>query len=270
MSIRKRRCSVFVFVLCIGWLNRGVTQTTAQTPEDPMAVGKKALQHEKWEDAQKFFEAFLSDNPSNSEAQYYFGFALFGEKQYARAEQIYSKMIAVNPKMWGAHSGLAEVYSAEERWPEFDRERKLLREARDRGEPGTNKTGSDVIDVLYVGSERYIVREFHLLDGRVRTRYRFMHFDGQGKMDSWFACESDDIDQVGFAKQHPDLAAQGKRSFSLDSNNAPTTLPDGKQTRTEGLIKFYWDGEPTYETVRADVLKSLSYKSTVPAPSAKQ
>ena len=133
MSIRKRRCSVFVFVLCIGWLNRGVTQTTAQTPEDPMAVGKKALQHEKWEDAQKFFEAFLSDNPSNSEAQYYFGFALFGEKQYARAEQIYSKMIAVNPKMWGAHSSLAEVYSAEERWPEFDRERKLLREARDRG-----------------------------------------------------------------------------------------------------------------------------------------
>ena len=89
------------------------------------------------------------------------------------------------------------------------------------------------------------------------------HHRNQGEYDS---C----IDQVGFAKQHPDLAAQGKRSFSLDSYNAPTTLPDGKQTRTEALIKFYWDGEPTYETVRADVLKSLSYKSTVPAPSAKQ
>jgi hypothetical protein len=59
--------------------------------------------------------------------------ALFGEKQYAKSEQIYSKTIAVNPNMWGAHSSLAEVYSAEERWPEFDRERKLLREARDRG-----------------------------------------------------------------------------------------------------------------------------------------
>jgi hypothetical protein len=179
-------------------------------------------------------------------------------------------MIAVNPKMWGAHRSLAEVYSAEERWPEFDGERKLLREARGRGEPGTNKTGSDVIDVLHVGGERYIVREFHLLDGRGHTRYRFMHFDGQGKMDYWFACESDDIDQVGFAKQHPDLAAQGIRSFSLDSYNAPTTLPDDKQTRTEGLIEFYWDGEPTYETVRADVLKSLSYKPRVPAPSTKQ
>ena len=31
-----------------------------------------------------------------------------------------------------------------------------------------------------------------------------------------------------------------------------------------------WDGEPTFETVRADVLKSLSYKPTVPAPSAQQ
>jgi hypothetical protein len=31
-------------------------------------------------------------------------------------------------------------------------------------------------------------------------------------------------------------------------------------TRSQGLIKFYWDGEPTYETVRADVLGSLQHK----------
>jgi hypothetical protein len=45
MAIRKWLCSAFVFVLCIGWSNPGVTQTTTQTPEDPMAVGKQALQH---------------------------------------------------------------------------------------------------------------------------------------------------------------------------------------------------------------------------------
>jgi len=41
-------------------------------------------------------------------------------------------------------------------------------------------------------------------------------------------------------------------------------------TQTQGLIKFYWEGEPTYETVRADVLGALNHKSapmgTVTAP----
>ena len=101
-----------------------------------------------------------------------------------------------------------------------------------------------MIDVLYVDGERYIVREFHLLDGRVHTRYRFMHFDGQGKMDFWFACESDDIDQICFAKQIRVLRLK-VNAASRSSYNASTTSPDGKQTRTEGLIKFYWDGVPS-------------------------
>ena len=113
-----------------------------------------------------------------------FGFCtFFGEKQYAKSEQIYSKTIAVNPNMRERTAAWRKCTRLRNAWPEFDRERKLLREAPDRGEPGTNKTGSDVIAVLYVDGERYIVREFHLLDGRVHTRYRFMHFDGQGKMD---------------------------------------------------------------------------------------
>jgi hypothetical protein len=36
---------------------------------------------------------------------------------------------------------------------------------------------------------------------------------------------------------------------------------------SQGLIKFYSDGEPTYETVRADVLKVLTSKEK-PAASA--
>ena len=48
----------------------------------------------------------------------------------------------------------------------------------------------------------------------------------------------------------------------------PDNIARRQTDANEGLIKFYWDGEPTYETVRADVLKSLSYKPTVTAPSA--
>jgi hypothetical protein len=73
-------CSAFVFVVCLGWSNPGVTQTTAQTPEDPMAVGKQALQHGKWEDTQKFFDAYLSDNPGNPEAQYLPWFCTFWQE----------------------------------------------------------------------------------------------------------------------------------------------------------------------------------------------
>jgi tetratricopeptide (TPR) repeat protein len=234
----------------------------AEPTADPLLVGKQALQHEQWSDAQKFFSDYLRDNPENVEARFDLGFAAFGLKQYDESEKVFKTIIANNPKAWVAHSNLSEVYAAQEKWTEFDAERKLLHKAKDTKEAGTDRIGNDVIDVLYVDGERYIVREFYPLEGRSHTRYRFMHFDKQAKVDHWTACESDDVDQISFANMHPDLAAQGKRSFSLDSYSAPVKQPNGQITQSQGLIKFYWEGEPTYETVRADVLGSLQHKVT--------
>ena len=245
-----------------------------QTSPDPIAIGKQAIAREQWEEAERFFKSYLRENPDSAEGQYNLGFAYFGEKQYAKAEQVYMKMIVANPKSWAAHSSLAEVCAAEGRWPDFNQERKLVRDARERGEAGASRSNSDVIDVLYVGAERYIVREFNPLNGRFHSRYSFTHFGKDGKLDFWIQCESDDVDQSSFAQKHPKEAAAGQRSFSLDSYSQTLNASGQLVGQTHGTIKFYWDGEPTYETVRADVLGALERKATpmstttVPAPTA--
>jgi hypothetical protein len=71
--------------------------------------------------------------------------------------------------------------------------------------------------------------------------------------------ESDDVDQAAFKQAHPELAAQGERSYSLDTYSAPCS---------QGLMKFYNGGRPKYETVREDVLKALATtpQTDQPAP----
>jgi tetratricopeptide (TPR) repeat protein len=61
--------------------------------------------------------------------------------------------------------------------------------------------------------------------------------------------ESDDADQAAFSKAHPEKAAKGERSYLLDVSYSPCS---------QELVRFYPDGEPRYETVRADVLQALT------------
>jgi tetratricopeptide (TPR) repeat protein len=243
---------IHLAVVLLGTLLCRLGCAHAQLASDPLAIGKQALEHEQWSDAQRFFANYLRDNPDNVEAQFYLGGAAFGAKQYDQAEQIYKKIIAAYPSAWSAHSNLSEVYSAQEQWPEFDAERKILLDAREQHLEGWEKIGNDVIDVLQAGGERWIVREYYPLAGRFHTRYNFTHFDKQGKLDRYISCESDDVDQVDFAKRHPRKAAAGERSFSLD----------GYSGNTHSTILFYSEGEPEYSRVRADVLRSLTGQSS--------
>jgi tetratricopeptide (TPR) repeat protein len=229
---------------------------------DPLALGKQALAHSDYQTAWEFFTNYLKDNPDSSEATFLAGNAALGLKHYDDAAGYYQRLIAKKPDMWSAHKNLVIVYAAQNKWPEFDQERKVLQTARDQGSPGLSKKDADVIEVLYVGSERYIVRAFPELAGRFKARYNFSHFGKDGKLDSWIACESDDVDQTFFAQKHPKEAAEGQRSFSLDSYTAAVPNLNGQGfTQTHGTIKFYPDGEPSYETVRADVIKVLEHKT---------
>lgn len=226
-------------------------QNNPSAPPDPMATGKQALSQERWSDAQKFFTAYLQDNAQSVEAKFYLASAAQGAKEYGQAESLYKQIIAAYPRTWSAHSNLSEVYAAQEHWPEFHAERELLHAAKEAHEEGTDRMGNDVIDVLYVDGQRWIVHEYYPLAGRFHTRYNFTHFDAAGKLDRYISCESDDVDQADFAKRHPRKATAGDRSFSLD----------GYQANTHSTILFYSEGEPAYERVRADVLRALTGKA---------
>jgi hypothetical protein len=157
---------------------------------------------------------------------------------------------------------LVETYAALGRWDDFDAERQKIRTARQNGDPYLVKVTGYVVETFEAGGHTVQAVEFPTLAGHFHTRYRFNLTDGQtaeapesARWTPYIDLESDDIDQVEFAKTHPEKAAAGERSFSLDSYMQP---------RTHGTIKFYPDGEPAYREVRADVIAAISHNSRPP------
>lgn len=100
-----------------------------------------------------------------------------------------------------------------------------------------------------------LVTEFPHLSAQYHLRYQFNVYDASGKYVSRVALESDDIDQIDWAKQHAKEAAASGREFSLDGYSQST-----KGQWIHSLYKFY-DGEPSYDRVCADVQKVLAGES---------
>jgi hypothetical protein len=85
--------------------------------------------------------------------------------------------------------------------------------------------------------------------------------NSEGKMFLRITLESSDFDQASFAKEHPKEASEGLRRFSLDSYLETGLNSDGQRTQTHFSYKFF-DGQPAYETVRAEFLKIANGKAT--------
>jgi tetratricopeptide (TPR) repeat protein len=223
-----------------------------QAAPDPLAVGKAALKRGDFAAAHDFFAPYVAENPKDVEALFYLSSSDLELRNFPAAIKECQAVVAALPNEWGAHRCLIFAYAQTEDWPSFDRERALLSRARENRLPGVESNQGAKIDEFTADGQHYVVRAYDPLDGRVHVRYRFLHVDSNGKVDRYISCESDDIDQIDFAKRHPKKAAAGERSFSLDSYAGSS----------QGLILFYSEGEPSYERVRADVLRNLTGKST--------
>jgi hypothetical protein len=84
--------------------------------------------------------------------------------------------------------------------------------------------------------------------------------DSAGKLFLSITLESNDFDQPGFAKDHPDQAGKGMRRFSIDSYRENGVDSSGQRTQTQAFYKFI-DGQPDYETIREEFLKVAAGKS---------
>ena len=217
----------------------------------PITAGIAAEQRGDFAGAKTFFLNYLADNPNDLDARLFLGGAYQGLKDFPAAIKEFQAVITAAPTKWAAHQDLSLAYALIQDWTNFDKERALRKTARDNNAPGLDKTTSDLIDLLQIGDKTYRVLYFYIPTGRFHTRYVFAHYGESLQPTDYIACESDDVDQTFFKQAHPDLAAAGQRSYSLDSY---ANTPNGQ---SQALIKFYSDGEPTYETVRADALKVL-------------
>lgn len=132
------------------------------------------------------------------------------------------------------------------RWQEFDDARKTAHTAALAGDKLLSAKLGYIIEDYTDGTRHIQVLEFPTAYGRFHTRYRFRILsatDPATHFTPYLDLESDDGDQILFRQQHPDKAANGERLYSLDTYPKPNT---------QGLMRFY-EGEPTYEEVRAVV-----------------
>ncbi len=230
--------------------------TTGPASGDPMAVGKAAMEHGDSKAALEFFSKYVEENPKDAEGWFYLGGADLGLEKPADAAKAFQECLRLKPDAWGAHNNLALAYAETLDWAKFDEERAKVRAARDANVSAAAQQDHDIVDVLHVNGKVYQVWYFYKLHGKFNVRYVAIYFGKDGKAESWLQAESDDVDQFSYQKEHPKEAKAGDRRFSLD-----TYQQSSSGYPSQGLIKFY-DGEPTYEQFRADVLKSLAGKET--------
>jgi tetratricopeptide (TPR) repeat protein len=84
--------------------------------------------------------------------------------------------------------------------------------------------------------------------------------DGAGKLLLTISLESNDFDQPGFAKEHPDEAAKGVRQYSLDAYEETGLNSSGQRTQTHYTYKFF-TGQPNYATIRQEFMDVANGKS---------
>ena len=229
-----------------------------QAASGSLAQAKRELAAKHFLNAKALFATYAKDHSGNVDAEEGLGDALLGLHQYEAAELQYRRVTALQPDLWLAHKNLVIVEAALGRWDEFDRERSFLRDARERGASGITTRESDVIDSFNVPAkagreaQHWIVREYYEPVGRSLTRFNFERFGEDGRVKAYVSLESAEAAQDAFKtgdvlRSDEDNKAKSITDFVLDWYNGAS----------HGTVATYPKGEPTYEQVRADVLRWL-------------
>jgi tetratricopeptide (TPR) repeat protein len=217
-------------------------------------------------------EPALAAYPDDLRVLRYTASAAMGANQNERALDLFHRALTKHPNQpWPLRLAVLQLEARLGQWSDFDRDLAALRAAKKSGtDHQLDSSNGFLIEEFDAGGKHVQVAIFPLFAGGYHTLYRFtlpklataappVQASAQSPQLSrcenpdfrpYVDVESDDADQESFKKKHPDLAAKGERSYSLDIYAAPCS---------QGLIKFYFDGEPSYETIRADVVKALTY-----------
>jgi tetratricopeptide (TPR) repeat protein len=200
----------------------------------------------------------LAAYPKDLQVLRYAGDAALAAGKNEAALALFERALATHPaQSWPLRLAVIRVQAKLGNWAEFTKDLAELKAAKkDGGDAQLARADGFLVDEFEVSGLTVEVEYFPLLAGKYKTLYRFLlpvsaarkSGDGPGCEDAQFRpyldVESDDADQAGFQKRHPELAAKGERSYSLDTYPGPCS---------QGLIKFYWEGEPGYAAVKGDV-----------------
>ena len=171
----------------------GTAQVAAPVPEiapqGEIRHGRELLTEKHFAEARQVFAQYLQTHPEAIQAKLGLGDAQLGLRQLEAAETTYRAVVAQQPELWQAHKNLVVVEAALGRWEDFDRERTVLRMARERGAPGISARESDVIDSFTVHGQHWVVRSYFEPLGRSQARYNFERFSPEGRVEAYISLE---------------------------------------------------------------------------------
>lgn len=244
------------FALVVSAVAQKKPDVVSGTPAD-LAAARQELVAKHYARAKELYRAYLQVHPGSVDAQFGVADAELGLHEFEAAEWDFRKVVAAQPQNWVAHKNLVIVEAELGRWDEFERERAVLRAARERGAPGISARESDVIDTFEVNGQRWIVREYYQPVGRSQTRYNFERFSPEGHAEEYISLEPTAAAQEALKPGDVQIGAETRTAphpaageFSLNWYSA----------KGHGTIARYPKGEPKYEQVRADLLHWLQRK----------
>jgi tetratricopeptide (TPR) repeat protein len=229
--------------------------TPAPNPDaniDPQAEAKVVtdLQARNFDEALTGAKAILAANPDSHKANKLIGVVLLDQQKPSEALSYFQKALQLSPDDPTVHGLLLQAYAQSGDKVHRDQERAILLGYHSDGKhPEFAQIPAFLIETIPVGDKIIQATEFYEPAGEFHFYYRFNIFDDDGHIQSFIALESDDADQAFFAEKHPKEAAAGERRFSLDGYSKSA---DGHVN--QALYTFF-DGQPSYDAVRALVIK---------------
>jgi tetratricopeptide (TPR) repeat protein len=235
---------------------------SAQKKQEPvsgtaadLAAARQELAAKHYTRAKELYRAYLQAHPGSVDAQFRLADAELGLHEFEAAEWDFRKVVAAQPQNWVAHKNLVIVEAELRRWDEFERERAVLRAARERDAPGISARESDVIDSFEVNGHRWIVREYYEPVGRSQARYNFERFSPEGHAEEYISLEPTTAAEAALKPGDVHIGAETEPAPGRVSGEFSLNWYSGKG---HGTIARYPKGEPSYQRVRSDLRRWLS------------
>jgi len=229
-------------------------QDTVSGTHADLAAARQELAAKHYARAKELYRAYLQKHPDSVDAQFGLADAELGLREFEAAEWDFRRVVAAQPQNWVAHKNLVIVEAELGRWDEFERERAVLREAREREAPGISTRESDVIDSFEVNGHRWIVREYYEPVGRSQARYNFERFSSEGHAEEYISLEPTAAAEAALKPGDVHIGAEPTAAPHSEHEEFSLNWYTGK---AHGTIMRYPKGEPKYERVRTDVLRWL-------------
>jgi hypothetical protein len=232
----------------------------SQQQKQQFDIAEKAFGEQRYADSLVIYKLLLKDFPDDPILIKFASEAALNKGDASFALKALKPLAQTDPDDWQAAAMLTRACAETGDIACRDAGIAHMLDLHQRGITPTNLQ-QYVVENVKVGENTILIRTSLVPIGYYKVYAIGRVTDSAGKLFLSVTLESNDFDQPAFAKEHPDEAAKGIRSFSLDAYLETGLNDNGQRTQTHFTYKFFV-GQPSYATVRDEFLKVADGTST--------